>query len=358
MPLRVLFTGGFDPAYNRTAILRAGLRRLGHEVTEFVFSRRDSAAARRVGELAAASDLVFLPSFTHKDVPFVKKAAAGRPVVFDPLVSRYMTKALDYKKISRYGLGAFLNKRYDRKALEAADLVITDTRAHLEWFAGAYGVPRSKMAVVYIGNDFSEFSPAEKEPENEVFTAGFYGGFIPLQGAMNILGAALLLKGRSDVKFRLVGNGFQYARALAFAREHGLGNVEFPGWLTPAALCADIRAFDAALGVFGETVKTGLVIPNKLYHYAACRKAVVTRDTPAVRELFGDGRDVLLVDGSPASIAAAVLRLKDDPALRTRLAEGAYALVRGRHDEEATARTLLQHAEGLARTPRKDGQGV
>jgi len=98
MPLTILFTGNYDPGYNRTAVIRAGLLKLGHRVEEFPFKKRNGAARVKLLKFSKNADFIFMPSFTHKEVPFVKKNSSGKKLIFDPLVSRYMTKALDYKK--------------------------------------------------------------------------------------------------------------------------------------------------------------------------------------------------------------------------------------------------------------------
>ncbi len=341
MPLEILFAGNYEPDYNRTAVIRAGLLKLGHRVPEFPFKKKDAAAARRLRELSAAADFVFLPSFTHKEVAFVKEHAGGKRVVFDPLISRYMTKALDYANVWKYGLSALRARLSDRSSMAAADFVVTDTAAHLEWFHSNCGVPREKMGVLYIGNDFGSFFPGERPAGDGRFVAGFYGSLNPLQGVVKILEAAHLLRGREDILFRIVGDGFDYARARAYAAGKKLPNVDFAGRVPQAELRGKILGFDAALGIFGDTLKAGLVIPNKVYHYAACRKPVITRDTSAIRELFADGSDMLLTDGSPAALAAAVLRLKDDPALASRLAASAHDKVRAGYNETKVAETLL-----------------
>jgi hypothetical protein len=44
MSLTVLFSGNYDPDYNRTSMIRARLLHLGHSVTGCPFRNRDAAA--------------------------------------------------------------------------------------------------------------------------------------------------------------------------------------------------------------------------------------------------------------------------------------------------------------------------
>jgi GT2 family glycosyltransferase len=54
-----------------------------------------------------------------------------------------------------------------------------------------------------------------------------------------------------------------------------------------------------------------MVIPNKVYEAAAVGRAVVTADTPAIREVFEDGRELALCRADGLALAAAVARLAD-----------------------------------------------
>ncbi len=54
-------------------------------------------------------------------------------------------------------------------------------------------------------------------------------------------------------------------------------------------------------------------------------KTVITADTPAIRELFDDQDMVLVKPADPESLAAGILKLKNDPSLREKLAQNGYA---------------------------------
>ena len=91
--MRVAFFGAWDPSYPRNRILRRGLEHAGVEVTE-VRVRERRVVFRYPALLAKASalrgvDVVLVPEFRHKDVPLARVLAGRRPLVFDPLVSRW-----------------------------------------------------------------------------------------------------------------------------------------------------------------------------------------------------------------------------------------------------------------------------
>jgi len=340
--LRILFTGAFDPDYNRTRILRAGLRDLGHRIDDLPIERRTRAARRAVAERSRDCDVVFLPPFTHRDVGFVRKVAPDRPLLFDPLISRHMTTVSDYRRASPWSLTAVRNHFRDLWSLRAADFVVTDTDAHRRWFHGRYRIPLDRMGVVPVGNDFREFHPpAQSRPRNQPFVVGFYGGFIPLQGAPTILEAARLLAARTDLRFVLIGEGHEHELAKSLVARHGLANVSLPGWVEYSRLCEAIHGFDLALGIFGTTPKSDLVVPNKLFHYLACARPVITRDSTAIRELFAHDQHLWLVPPDAQALAGAIVQLAADPERRARLAAAGHDLVLAQHDHIATGRRLV-----------------
>lgn len=343
--MKILFTGDYLPDYNRTQIIKVGLQKLGHEVLEYSFKKKNSSHRSQLRKLADLCDCVFMPSFTHRQVGFVRKAlGAKKIIVFDPLISRYLTKVFDYELVSKWSLSALRNYYRDKLSMGYADFVVTDTKAHLEYFHQKFKIPREKMAVLYIGNNFDEYYPSEKisPAPTKIFLVGFYGGFIPLQGVMNILKAAEILQPHTDIQFELIGAGFEFKKAQNYVREKKLSNVQLPGWINPPLLLEHIQKFDLALGVFGQTEKSSLVIPNKIYHYAACAKPILTKDSQAIRELFVDNKDLLLANCSPEDIAEKILRLKADATLRKRLGENAYRKLKQNYSETSVATRLVE----------------
>lgn len=323
--LRILFTGDYATDYNRTRILKRGLHLGGHEVIEFPFTKKNSETKKKLKELATDYDFVFLPCFTHKQVEYVKKILPDKKLIFDPLISRHMTRIYDYKLALPFGLSAIRNYFRDKRSMRAADFVVTDTEAHRQYFHKKFNIPLEKMGVLYIGNDFDLYSPKGRTPSDSKYLVGFYGGFIPLQGVMNILGAAEILKKHDDIRFELIGSGFEFDKALQHVKNHKLDNVHLPGWIQRENELADrICEFDVCLGIFGDTMKSNLVIPNKVYHYGACARPIITKDTPAIREIFTPGQDIYLCGTSAREIADAILFIKDNPSQAEQMGQVAY----------------------------------
>ena len=83
-------------------------------------------------------------------------------------------------------------------------------------------------------------------------------------------------------------------------------------------------------------------LPKTLLDAASCGRPIVAADVPGSREIARDGESALLVPPrDPAALAAAILRLADDLALRARLGAGGRRLVEREFSEERIAAATL-----------------
>jgi glycosyltransferase involved in cell wall biosynthesis len=307
------------------------LRSAGVDVTEEHVAVWDdlrdgwSAGAGRALRLAAAearlltrrvddADAIVVGYPGHLDLVAARRAARGRPVVFNPLVSLADTLVGDRGRFHSGSLAARALERVDRYAFRSADLVVADTAAHARFLSDVRG--SDDVAVCFVGAEDRLFTPGWK-PEAP-FTVLFVGKLIPLQGVDTILAAA---REAPDIRFRIVGSG-QLDPLLA----NRPTNVEHVSWVEYGRLPEEIRRAGCALGIFGTTAKAQRVIPNKAFQALACGVPLVTADTPAARELLVHEESALLVPaGDPEALAAAVRRLAEDGGLAQRVADGGRA---------------------------------
>ncbi len=340
--MRVLYFGTYDRDYPRNAQVISALRGAGAEVVERHVSvwegRRHnwhaggSAAARlaaaEIRLLAAPSgdfDVVLVGYPGHFDLPAARRAAAGRPVVFNPLVSLYDTFVSDRGRFRAGSLPARALRAVDARALRSADLVVADTDANAAFLGVLAGLPRERVAVCFVGAEERLFGPPWQP--TQPFTALFVGKLIPLHGIETVLAAAAAAP---EVRFRIVGSG--QLEELLRARPK---NVEWVAWVDYERLPGELRRAGCALGIFGGSAKAQRVIPNKVFQALACGTPVVTSGTPAARELLVAGENALLVPPNDAGgLAAAVRRLAEDAELARRIGNGGRETYE-RHASEA-----------------------
>jgi len=187
-----------------------------------------------------------------------------------------------------------------------------------------------------------------------------YSQYLPLHGNETIALAARLVPSDAGITFDLVGTGAERARSDAFVKK--LSHVRTTDWVPYDELPGRIAAADVVLGVFGRSVKARMVIPNKIWQAAAVGSAIVTADTPAIREAFVPGESICTVEPTPRALADALLALARDPERRARLARGARAaFLRMASDEVRAARmrdVLALPALAAGRTGPPGGAGA
>ncbi len=350
--MNILVMGNYDPDYNRTKIILSGLQvQQQHTYTNFPIGKHQKVSDQLLKHHIHEADLIYLPPFTHHQVIKYRKYFT-KPVLFDPLVSRYLTKVFDYKNVWRYSPSAFINFYRDKFSMKIADRVIADTQAHANYFTQVFGIPSHKISVLPIGFISKDFENLPITPRSQKFRVGFYGGFIPLQGTLQIIEAINLLKQHNDIEFELIGNGFEFPKALALAlKKYQLQNVVFKGWVPYQQLPAAIQTYDLTLGIFGNTPKADLVIPNKIYHYAAAGKCILTAKNKAITEVFTHNHNIILTSTKPADIANSILEIKKDVSRLNRIGENAGNLMQMHYNEHDISLKFLEIAALCINSP-------
>jgi glycosyltransferase involved in cell wall biosynthesis len=300
--------------------------------------RLAAAEARLVGGRRIEGDAVIVGYPGHVDMPAARRAARGRPLIFNPLVSLADTLVTDRARFRADSLPARVLAAIDRRAFRAADVVVADTAAHAEFLATLAG--HDRFEVCFVGAEDRLFRPPWQP--DEPFTALFVGKLIPLQGVETILRAARLAP---DLRFRIVGSG-----QLEPLLHDAPANVARIPWINYESLPDELRRAGCALGIFGSSPKAARVIPNKAFQALACGTPLVTAGTPAARELLTDEVDALLVEpGNPEALAAAIGRLAEDVALARRIGAAGRATYE-QHASEAVLgprwRGVLERAVG------------
>jgi len=330
-PLKILFWGTYDLSKPRNRILLRGLREAGatlDECHEPVWENVRDKGVLKPRELiihllravwsyprlilrflrAPIPDVVLVGYLGQLDVlllwPFAR--LRGVPVVWDQFISLYDTIVEDRGKLSRRHPLAVLLYAWEWIACRAVDRVLMDTATHAAHVRETFGLADDHVQSVWVGAETEHFPELPTGPErlSGPLKVLFYGQFIPLHGVDTIVRAAQMLE-HEGVEFLLIGTGQEEARIREFLATVRLSNLEWKTWAEYASLVEFIHGADVCLGIFGCSGKASRVIPNKVFQIVAARRPLVTRDSPAIREMFrGDEVGLWLVPpGDPKALA-------------------------------------------------------
>jgi glycosyltransferase involved in cell wall biosynthesis len=198
-----------------------------------------------------------------------------------------------------------------------------------------------RVAVIQPGIDLDRFDPAAVDAASVRQLRGPAGRVIGTvarlagqKGIETLLEATpRLLKAASNTRILIAGDGPDRARLEARASRLGVaGAVEFLGYRH------DIETVHAALDA--------MVLPSRHEGFGVVFLEAMAMGVPVVGtrvvgtvDAIEDGSTGLLVPpAEPAALAAAILRLFDDPPLRSRLVEEARRRVRAEHAREVMVR--------------------
>lgn len=186
-------------------------------------------------------------------------------------------------------------------------------------------VPEDRLTVIKNGIDFDRARPPETDEFRSVLSGlgldsggpliGTVARLDPVKGLAVLLRAVPRIRERQpSARFVIVGGGAEKARLEALARDLGIREcVHFLGERTDA---------QAWIGRFDAFVLPSLqeALPYVILEAAALEKPVAASEVGGIRELVRNEETGLLVPpGEPEALAAAVIRLAENPALAEHL---------------------------------------
>lgn len=214
-----------------------------------------------------------------------------------------------------------------RRLIVTRASIVTLVSRHMRDVLAGEGVPDAKLEVASMGVDLiHQFVPVPgvKRDSSRVV---FVGRLVEKKGVRHLLEAwQLVLRRHPEAHLTIVGDGPERSALEALARTLSLGaHLEFLGARPPAELPklysrAAIAVVPSIIDRSGDQEGLGLVTVEAI----GCGCAVVVSDLEAIRDVVTDGCTGLVTRAADAtSLAAAIVRLLDEPALRAQLAANA-----------------------------------
>ena len=226
----------------------------------------------------------------------------------------------------------------ERASIRLASAVVTVNQALADRLVGL-GIPSSKVSVVLNSPSLHRFDPGA-QPERPFMADGvlrlvYAGALTPVYELDVVLQAVGELRTRRPelpVELEIYGQGDAEAGLRTLVERLELDDsVRFHGRVPIEAVPAAIAAADIGLAPTRSNRFTEMSLSTKLFEYGAMDRPIVASALPLVERTFPIGAVATYRPGDPADLAAAILRLVDDPAGRA----AGVALARARIGELA-----------------------
>jgi hypothetical protein len=196
-------------------------------------------------------------------------------------------------------LDAWLRGRADRVIVASRYL----QRAFADFAIDAAYIPYA----VYMPTYTDGHSPYGDEP-----TIVYMGNFHPFYDHDLLLEAADVLKKRGRTpRIDLLGQGPDLPRWQTFARDRGLTNVRFLGFVRGENLWRRLRHAHALVFPIRETLSNLSRCPSKTFSYAQAQRPIITNRVGEVAEILGD--QATYIDATPHAFADAIENVLCEP---------------------------------------------
>lgn len=271
------------------------------------------------------------PDIVHAHSPCLNALAAlglGVPLVYE-MRSSWEDAAVSTGTTREGSIRYRLSRALETQALRRAHAVVTICDG-LRREVLARGVAAERVTVVPNAVDSDTLSPSTAESGTTrrelglegARVLGFIGSFFAWEGLALLFEALpLILARRSEVRLLLVGGGVHEPELRAAAARLGIEpQVVFAGQVPHARVASLYDSIDVLVYPRLPMRLTDMVTPLKPLEAMALGKVQVASDVGGHRELIDDGETgVLFRAGDRRSLADAVIRVIDDPALAARL---------------------------------------
>jgi len=332
----ICFFGIYDREYPRNKVIIDGFIENGYKIVHCNINPKIYKGLKKYWLLIKESrkiknqnfDFIWVAFPGHTCVWLAKILFLNTRLVFDVFISQYASNVIDRKVYKPHSFNAYKSYFLDWYSVNLADVVVIDANEHIKAFVRNYGLKKEKTIRIFLSSALTPVEKPKNTNERKEFIVHFHGTFIGLHGVEYIIQAAKFLENEKRIVFKMIGSGQLLETMKNLTKDLKLTNIEFLGRIPEYKNVLErINDCDILLGAFGTTERGKWVIMNKIFEGMVYGKAIISADTPAMRELFTNRENVLLVKaGDARDLSDKILELERDENLKEKIGLGALNL--------------------------------
>ncbi len=311
------------------------------------------SAAWRLRRLVRPGDLVIAMTDPPLLSVLVRWALVGRRVrLVNWLQDLFPEVAAALRVRLAGGVVGRVLQRWRDVSLRAAALNVVIGERMAERLRAA-GVAPAHIRVIHNWADGAAIRPLDPETNplrrawglEHAFVVGYSGNLGRAHEVATVLDAAAALRAEPSgdeppVVLLFIGGGHQVAELRAEAARRGLDNLQFRPYQPRECLSESLGVADMHWISLRPALE-GLIVPSKFYGIAAAGRPVLfvgDEDGELARLLRAHDCGTAIAHGDGPAFAAAVRRLRDDPAWRRRQGDNARRLLDERFEQQLALR--------------------
>lgn len=257
-----------------------------------------------------------------------RRATRGAPIVFDSH-TLLATELPEYRSPVPRSLTRRVGRWIDRTLPPRADHVVAVTDRMRDWFATDGSIPAERVSLIPNGVEYEDFQAAARAhtpATDDTFRVTFAGNLAAYQGIPHLLDAfALVHAENSRARLEIIADAPLDPWRSRIAE---LGIADAVDAVSCGYAELPLRLQSADVLVNPRTDCDGL--PQKLLNYMASGRPIVSfAGSAAILEHERTGW--IVPDGDVAAMAAAIRRIRQDPARAAALGDAARELVAASH---------------------------
>lgn len=296
------------------------------------------------------TDVIYIGYPGHVDVflAYILAKLFNKKLVFNPFLIVYIGFTYEQRILKKSSLLGKTIKFAESLVYKMCDLVFADTPYQKEFLMKDFGIAEKKLRVLPIGADNKGYAYSLYKNESKKINVVYYGLYSPIHGVEHIIEAANILRDDKDVHFSFIGQGNTFDKNYKRTQDLKLPNVTFYHDIPESEHLPIMQTADIFLGFLQKHPTVDRVIPNKVYQGLSLGRAVLTSDAPVTRSVFKHKENMYLVKSAdPKALAKAILELKNDPLLRTKIAKNGYELYKEKFNPKAVGKQLVKYIKEI-----------
>lgn len=286
-------------------------------------------------------DLYILGFRGHELYWPLRHLVGSAPIIFDAMMSPSFALAEE----NQYGWAGRLAARLlwplEKSMLRDAELILTDTSAHVQALAQRYAIPADKIEPLPVGA--VETAPKARHPGSQPrLRVLFYGSFLPLHGLGVILKAAETLQDL-PLDFEFIGGNSQTdARIRQALDQAGLLRYRTRRWVNFAdILSQEIPNADLCLGgPFGNTPQARRIITGKTSQALAQALPTIVGEAEEIKGFIHQKNCLLIPQGDFQALSTTLRWAYENRAQLSTIGEQGQQLYRAHLSLEVVAQCL------------------